>query len=108
MNRQVPSPELLDALAGALAGFLPGFTGRSLGEAIALWRQTSERGVSGDHLVPGKLLTIHEAAARLSCSKRTVWRLIAAHRLPSIRLGARSTRVPEAALVKLSEEGGGT
>jgi excisionase family DNA binding protein len=44
------------------------------------------------------LLPVAVVAARLAVSVRAVRRLIAAGRLQAVRLGPRSTRVPETAL----------
>jgi len=47
---------------------------------------------------PLKLLTIPEVADRLGVSHRKLWRLIATGELKSLRVGARGTRISEAAL----------
>jgi len=45
-----------------------------------------------------KLLKIPEVSERLAISIRQVWRLIATGSIASVRVGTRSTRVPETAL----------
>ena len=47
---------------------------------------------------PRRLLSIEETANRLSCSRATVWRMIARGDLPKRLLGARSARVPQSAV----------
>ena len=47
-----------------------------------------------------RTLTVHEVAARLSVSARTVWAWIAAGRLQAIKLGERTTRIPENAVTE--------
>ncbi len=44
---------------------------------------------------PGKLLTIDEAGARLGFKRRKIEYLIAQGKLRAVRLGKRSTRIPE-------------
>jgi excisionase family DNA binding protein len=46
----------------------------------------------------GRFLTATEAAAILRCSPRTIRSAITAGRLPSVRLGPRLVRIPEAGL----------
>jgi len=48
--------------------------------------------------VPDKLITVKEAASRLSVSVRTVYRLMDSGALPSIRVGPKSRRISESAL----------
>ena len=40
-----------------------------------------------------KLLTVGEAAERLSVSKRTMWGWVAAGKIPAARLSRRATRI---------------
>lgn len=47
------------------------------------------------------VFTVHEVASRLRVSPRTVWAWIQTGRLTAIRLGARTTRIPEAAVQEL-------
>ena len=55
-----------------------------------------------------KLITVKEAAERLSVSVRTVYRLMDSGALPSFRVGPKSRRISEAALqnfiLKASQE----
>ena len=53
----------------------------------------------------GQLLTLREAADRLSCSRHSLWRMIRAGQLPAVTIGARARRVPEAAVVALAKGG---
>jgi len=48
--------------------------------------------------VTDKLITVKEAASRLSVSVRTVYRLMDSGALPSIRVGPKSRRISEVAL----------
>lgn len=43
-------------------------------------------------------VSVREAAARLNCSRRTIWNLIAAGRLPKVRVSPRMVRIPEQAI----------
>ena len=47
---------------------------------------------------PTIALTVHEAAERLRVSPRTVWAWISQGRLDAIKLGPRTTRIPERSL----------
>jgi len=49
-------------------------------------------------IAPPRLLTVPDTAARLGVSNRTAWRLIATGAIKSVRVGARGTRISEAAL----------
>ncbi len=53
---------------------------------------------------PTQLLTVAQAAARLSCSTRTIWQLIALNRLAAIKIGTRSTRIDEAEVERFIED----
>ncbi len=48
--------------------------------------------------MPNKLITVKEAASRLSVSVRTVYRLMDSGALPSFRVGPKSRRISEVAL----------
>lgn len=48
--------------------------------------------------MPDKLITVKEAASRLSVSVRTVYRLMDSGALPSIRVGPKSRRISESVL----------
>ena len=43
-------------------------------------------------------LTVHQVADRLNVSARTIWAWIATGKLRALKLGPRTTRVPESAL----------
>ena len=47
-----------------------------------------------------RTLTVHQVAGRLNVSTRTVWAWIAAGRLQAIKLGERTTRIPESAVTE--------
>jgi excisionase family DNA binding protein len=47
---------------------------------------------------PARLLTVPEVSDRLGISARKLWRMIGTGQLKSVRVGARGTRIPEAAL----------
>lgn len=51
---------------------------------------------------PGRLLKCDEVCTRLGIKKRKFWIMIEQGVLPRVKLGARSTRVPEEAVNKLS------
>jgi excisionase family DNA binding protein len=55
-----------------------------------------ERG--NDKAPCARTLTVHQVAERLNVSSRVVWAWIAAGRLKAIKLGPRTTRIPEEAL----------
>ncbi len=57
--------------------------------------------IPGQQSAPGKLLSIKETAKRLECGERTVWRLLKENKLPRVKLGSRSTRIPEISLISL-------
>jgi len=52
-----------------------------------------------------RLLTIHQAAAELNCSPRTVWRLISAGSLRMVRLG-RAVRITRESIEAFVARGG--
>jgi excisionase family DNA binding protein len=45
-----------------------------------------------------RTLTVHQVAERLNVSPRTVWAWLAQGRIRGIKLGPRTTRIPEDAL----------
>ena len=55
---------------------------------------------------PKKSLTVAEAAKKLSCSQRTVYRLIARQAISSIKLGYRTVRISELELESFIQRGG--
>ncbi|OGV71220.1 MAG: hypothetical protein A3K19_11810 [Lentisphaerae bacterium RIFOXYB12_FULL_65_16] len=48
--------------------------------------------------LPIGLESVTKAAKRLDCSTATVWRLIAAKKLPKVLLGPRTARIPSDAI----------
>ena len=65
---------------------------------MLLYASMSEDGTSwGDHgpagLAPGRYYTVREAAGALRMSASTVWRWIAAGRLPAYRFGPKMVRI---------------
>ena len=50
------------------------------------------------------VMPVHEAAARLSVSPRTVWGLISSGRLKAIKLGPRTTRIADSAIATFIED----
>jgi excisionase family DNA binding protein len=56
-------------------------------------------------VAPGALLSVRAAAARLGCSRSTIFTMIRAGRLPRVLLGRRSARIPEAALAAMVDQG---
>ena len=86
-----------------LALDVPGLTDADL--EAALRQYIPEHAEKQMAVAPGSMLTVQQVADRLSCHKGTIWRLIAAGRLPRVLLGKRSARVPEAAVAALAEGG---
>ena len=54
----------------------------------------------------GRLLNVRQAAERLACSRSVVFALLRQNRLSRVKLGARSTRIPEDSVAALAERGG--
>lgn len=52
-----------------------------------------------------KLLTVHEAADRLSLKPATIRRWILTRKIDVVRPGARAVRVPESAIAAIIERG---
>jgi excisionase family DNA binding protein len=52
------------------------------------------------------LITVKEAAQRLSVSPRSVWKLVASGALPVVKVGARSTRISTEELSNFIQRGG--
>ena len=96
-------PSSLTIARLALESAIPGLTDADLEAALRGYRP--EHGDDQPVVAPGSLLTVQQVADRLSCHKGTIWRLIAAGRLPRVLLGKRSARVPEAAVAALAEGG---
>jgi len=57
--------------------------------------------------VPGKALSPKQAAERYNCSRGTIFRLLREGKLPRLKLGARTVRIPEAAIARHMEQGAG-
>ena len=105
MQTKTPPRHVRKAAVALLGEYAPDLTEDTLTAALRAYSERPAK--AGPPLPAGKLLTVSEAAERLACGPRTVWRLIAAGRLPKRMLGRRSARVPEAAVVRLAEGGGG-
>ena len=56
--------------------------------------------------VSGRALSPRQAAERYNCSRGTIFRLLREHKLPRLKLGARTVRIPEAAIARHMEGGG--
>jgi excisionase family DNA binding protein len=52
-----------------------------------------------------KLATVTQAAAELNCSARSIWRLLSAKQLESVRIG-RAVRITRASIDQFIEQGG--
>lgn len=48
------------------------------------------------------LLTVDQAATKLACSRRKIFDLLARGKLPRVKLGTRSVRIPLAALERFA------
>jgi len=112
------------AASGFLRDILSGFTpilrrhprydwvtDEKLKEALDEYEQRMLNGGKGDGEQSRikHLCTIEEVAAHLRCSERQVLRLLAWNHLPRVRVGRRSTRIPESAVMQYIEsatEGG--
>ncbi len=90
-NNDIPQG-ILDAAAGLL---MPYAEDAGDSAAFADRLRTCCGASKGQNSRPAALLPIDEVARRLACSRRQVFRLIECGRLPAVRLGNRSTRVPE-------------
>jgi len=100
MTTQRPPANVREAAVALLRPFCPDLTPANLVPAL---RTFSEEPLPTGPPPPcGKLLTVNEAAERLACSRRTIWRLFGTGRLPKVLLGSRSARTPEAAVVQLA------
>lgn len=81
-------PVILTAAAGLLRASCPDLPGAARVDAPAR--------------VPGRALRVTEAAARLGISRSLVFKLMRDGRLERVRLGARTTRVTESSLLRLT------
>jgi excisionase family DNA binding protein len=101
MKRRI-SPQALQIAVLALQRDMPDLDERRLYDALTVPPAPAAVAAPVQALAaPGALLRPTEAAARLGCSRRTVFTLIRSGRLPAIKLGMRSTRVPLAAILAL-------
>ena len=100
----LPRP-IRDAAVTMLRPYCPELTPENLHKALRVYNEAPAP--TADPPPAGKLLTVREAAERLSCGRRTVWRLLQSGRLPKRMLGTRSARIPEAAVIELAEGTGG-
>jgi excisionase family DNA binding protein len=104
MKIKTPPNPITVAAATMLQKYAPDLTAESLVKAI---RTYSTAPIDATPATPpANLLRMKEAAARLGCSVRTIHRLVGEGKLPKTMLGKRSARIPEAALVRLVQEGG--
>ena len=93
---RTPPAHVRDAIGGMLSPYAPGITGEHVIQAIRRLDEAPPK-VSADK--PGRLLTVAETAERLGVGTRQVWELLRAGKLPRRKLGSRTTRIPESALV---------
>ena len=104
MQVKKPPPHLLTAAAEIFRPYCgEAISGPTLLAALRQYQPAPS--VPAPRPPPGSLVGIKDAADRLNVSIRQVWRLIKSGTLPAVKLGTRSTRIPEQALVKLSEGG---
>ena len=89
MNR--PPPHILKAIEIQLRHYIPGVTGDEVLAALKDFRGKAQpTPASGEEVL---LVTVAEAARRLSVSKRTIWRLINKGALTPIRLPTGAVRI---------------
>lgn len=91
----------LQGIAALLAPYVPGLRPEDVEDAVRDHVAQKQAAPSG---VPGKLLRVKEACDRLSCSRHTLWRMAKAGQIATVKLGKRSTRIPESAVVALGKE----
>jgi excisionase family DNA binding protein len=84
----------------------PGLTPEELAQAIRDHRRVARTQEPTVHR-PDEALTITEVARRLSCSKRSVWRMIETGELRAVKISARVTRVRESEFERLLDRAGG-
>lgn len=99
-----PSPELLTSTVLMWRRNAPDLDESRLLRALQAYHPDGEAAPTVTQ--PGRSMSPAQAAARLQCSKGTVFNLLRAGRLPRLKLGARTTRIPEAAVSALVERGG--
>ena len=98
--KTIPS-YILRAAVEMLATFIAGLTADKLLKALAAYDDT--QGTDRGKPRPGQLLSIREACDRLQTSRWSLWRMAKSGQLPTVKIGARSTRIPEAAVIALAE-----
>lgn len=59
-----------------------------------------------DDISTGESLTVAEAAEKLNCSERTIYRLIQKRSIPFVKLGYRTIRLPARAVDEFITSGG--
>ena len=89
--------ELTAAAVTLLQTDFPGLNAEELACAIRDHRRAARTQEPAERR-PDRAITVAEVARRLSCSKRTVWRMIEAGELRSAKISARATRVRESEL----------
>jgi len=94
-------PQSLAIATLALKADLPDLDERRLYQLLTLPRPAPAGAPTAPAPDPGALLRPAVTAARLGCSRRKVFDLIRAGRLPTVKLGKRSTRIPLAAILAL-------
>jgi excisionase family DNA binding protein len=101
---------VLDMAAASLAPLARGYdlTPAVLAELVRRGpaeSATAEPAVVTTPVEPGKLLSVRAAAARLGCSRSTIFTMVRQGRLPRVLLGRRSARIPEAVLAAMVDQG---
>ena len=104
MKTKTPPHSITEAAATMLRPYTPDLTPDHLVKAIRSYDPNPSTEPPAPP--PAKMLRMQEAAGRLGCSVRTVHRLAAEGKLQKIMLGKRSARIPEAAVIRLVQEGG--
>jgi excisionase family DNA binding protein len=65
----------------------------------------ADRPVAKDSPAPARLYTVGQTAARMSCSPRTIWRLVGRNELRLVRLG-RAARIDAESVEEFIARGG--
>ena len=102
-TRTIPA-HTLQGIAALLAPYVPGLRPEDVEEAV---RDHMVQKQATPSAAPGKLLRVRDACERLSCSRHTLWRMAKAGQIATVKIGKRSTRVPEAALLAFVAGRGG-
>ena len=103
MSKRIP-PNLIIACREMLRPYLPPYV-----DEIALLRHLSALKPATSPVStpvpatvpPGEALTVMQAAARLNVGRNKIFSMLNAGRLPRIKLGSRTLRIPSAAVEKL-------